>query len=1293
MSQSAPDDSGALQQSMSAQSEDEPTTDATMDIPMTDAPPADTEPLPAEMEASTEPTEPAITALVAEAPLISEDPPSSSPAPETTNLENAEISPSEDTTSTPPPPPPDPLPETPEWVQFEEDQSKPTPEEEEELKLRESKGTELSALDVPAVEKRIYSDVDDPEMRPIKKLRLSWVIKGVRGTKEKPNHARVMISPPAYVDGRYWQIKFYPRGNRSSSYSAYVRCTKKKPSTDRGAPDSVFSYFEGPADANLGSEAVPVCTIKTEPPVAKEATSQSNSDTETQKQETTDSPQDPGAESSEPTSDSATPEGASAQTPLEEDWRVSCQLGVVLFNPDEPRTCAFISSEHQFSKHSDDWGWSNVVGPWKDAHLRQHLQRAPLLQNDTIAVDAHIRIFDDPTKALWWKSSDSEPRWDSKSLAGYFPMGTPGLYHSPAVAGMTAWLLLAPFRKLIQEVDAGRWRHEPQVRPKPLIAQLQVALFLMRRLNKPSEPYVDLYPVIQALNEVSEVFTDVSTFWEVFRRAVEIELEEDEVQLARLKAIFDTPTGPISLPVLLVENVLDLQQTLSNVLRKQNFKGALPDFLPLTLDRDRFDKTRREWNILHDKVTLNDELDLSEFINEDEHSKYTLYGAMVHEGDRESGRFYSILRPHGPGTMWLGFEDGDGNQVFSYSRNKLRHLEGLEGQALKDLTDKRRPIIYMAMYIKTSRLSEYLSALEPFSLPAWLMNAIGDPYVENEDNFIADPPQEPAVVKVEAYLDSSLNGREGLLDMYNIKGDHPEHTLELPMTMTFQDLRSKLAQKMNVAPSHALRLFIMNYSHAGAYSTAQLARPGLDETLGSGLPIDRTLCLWMSVLKGEEIDLFGAPDDEPVPEKITMEATASPSADVVDNSQEPQAAAQDLEQASVTEAVLGDVVRAEASAVAVEVTDVDTPMQMEAATTSDENLSAEVPHGHLIDAAAHLEPTELGSAEVAVLNAVIAQDPNAMDFETNLTNTDSGTSQSGGTPSQTSAPEPEDPYVDNGYGFIQRLDVDNQTFRVQEAFFAKFTDKVREFLLKRLGYDSESNVVIWRRFSAADGAVVNPDETFKDIRFVNGSDFVVYEALPEDKTTELEKQGKFTTPGALSKYLRMVERRHPILSRTTTEPVEIYSFGTDYHHAPLLNGRFHGPACTHITSAGHTYNGPLVSGIRSGRSGQITYSNGDTYTGDWSHDERHGQGTFIEARTGNKYVGGFENGKRWGMGTTYWKVADEQADMCQICCENEIDSLFFDCGHVCACLECSRQCEICPICRRVVKQVVKMFRA
>ena len=142
-----------------------------------------------------------------------------------------------------------------------------------------------------------------------------------------------------------------------------------------------------------------------------------------------------------------------------------------------------------------------------------------------------------------------------------------------------------------------------------------------------------------------------------------------------------------------------------------------------------------------------------------------------------------------------------------------------------------------------------------------------------------------------------------------------------------------------------------------------------------------------------------------------------------------------------------------------------------------------------------------------------------------------------------------------------------------------------------------------------------------------------------------------------------------------------------------MNGRFHGAKGTHISSHGHTYEGPFVAGQRSGESGTMTYSNGDVYKGSWLKDERHGQGEFVERRTGNRYVGGYENGKRWGKGVTYWEIADEEGDMCQICYSEAINALFYDCGHVCACVECARQVDTCPICRRSVKSVIRMFRS
>jgi hypothetical protein len=374
--------------------------------------------------------------------------------------------------------------------------------------------------------------------------------------------------------------------------------------------------------------------------------------------------------------------------------------------------------------------------------------------------------------------------------------------------------------------------------------------------------------------------------------------------------------------------------------------------------------------------------------------------------------------------------------------------------------------------------------------------------------------------------------------------------------------------------------------------------------------------------------------------------------------------------------------------------------------TAEENVSTDVPHGHLIDAAAHEnvvaqsapmpETSALSAAEEAVIAAAIAVDAEIMDIgESNSESTDPLGSHSSDSSSQSSSPPPEreERPVDNVYGFIQVFDLEKQTFRVEGTFFAKTDDKVREFLQKRLGYGTEKSFAAWRRYSTVGGTMLGSDETFRDAGVTNGSYIVVYEPASEAQVKKLEKDGKFTNPHDLSKYLRAVDRRHPTQSKTTAEPIELADFGTDYYKGPLVNGRCHGTYSLGISSSGNTYEGPLVCNVKSGKGGKMTYCNGDTYEGEWHQDERHGQGTFVEARTGNKYVGGFENGKRWGMGTTYWQVADEQADLCQICYGNEIDALFFDCGHVCACVECAKQCELCPICRKPVKQVVKMFRS
>jgi hypothetical protein len=191
------------------------------------------------------------------------------------------------------------------------------------------------------------------------------------------------------------------------------------------------------------------------------------------------------------------------------------------------------------------------------------------------------------------------------------------------------------------------------------------------------------------------------------------------------------------------------------------------------------------------------------------------------------------------------------------------------------------------------------------------------------------------------------------------------------------------------------------------------------------------------------------------------------------------------------------------------------------------------------------------------------------------------------------------------------------------------------------------------------------------------------------RRAELGAAGLFTNPDRLAQYIWASSRRHPTRAFTGSKTIDA-TFNGDYYSGEFNKGYYHGKGA-HISDSGTTYSGDFIFGQRHGK-GKMEYPSGDTYDGDWVEDQRHGQGTFIERSTGNKYVGGYKDGKRHGKGISYWEVADEEMDLCQICYCEEQDALFYDCGHVCACVTCARQVDICPICRKNVISVVKIFK-
>ena len=52
-----------------------------------------------------------------------------------------------------------------------------------------------------------------------------------------------------------------------------------------------------------------------------------------------------------------------------------------------------------------------------------------------------------------------------------------------------------------------------------------------------------------------------------------------------------------------------------------------------------------------------------------------------------------------------------------------------------------------------------------------------------------------------------------------------------------------------------------------------------------------------------------------------------------------------------------------------------------------------------------------------------------------------------------------------------------------------------------------------------------------------------------------------------------------------------------------------------------------------------------------------------------------------------------ESNMCKVCMDAVIDCLLLDCGHMVTCTSCGKRLAECPICRRYIVRVVRVFRA
>ncbi|KAL9107438.1 MAG: hypothetical protein Q9227_007635 [Pyrenula ochraceoflavens] len=1506
-------------------------------------------------------TVPEADAVPQESPDSTQSVPPSQPEPDENQapVESSESVPPPapaDTEDAPQPPADDPEPAAPPpeenayWVDYKEDTSSP---DEDELKEIENDGNEVSALDYKYHEDQIYSDLDDPEYRPSKKIRISWTIKGVRGTKERPNFARIMHSPSAQAGGYFWKLKFFPRGNSSQSFSCYIKCSKEPITDDEEMPETKFHWVEGPGDellaegekkGNLSFPATPPKEKKVEKPTSEENAAAESSDASREDSENPDQNQASDADNAE----SKEPSDKSGEQPaVEESWRVPAQIGVVVYNPSEPRTNHHNSSCHQFNKGNDDWGWTNFFQPqpWEKIHLRQKGQRQALLRDDTLAFDAYIRLFDDPTQRLWFHPSDSESFWDGVTVTGYRALGTPPLRYSPGVAGLSALFHLSPIRSLIQNAASEDWTTDPAVKQKPILSASQIVLYLMRKQRK-NVPYVDVYPLLNYLSDFGERFQDVLTFWERFRRCIEFECSDKAIN-EQFSEIFDIqpkdPASPIQLdPLSRQQATLSIScresSSISEGLSKLNPTDyedkILPHFLTVDLGRQQFEYERRSWKLHYNRVRLNEDLDLSSLVPHQAQSKYTLYGFVVHAAERTSQQFYTIVRPDGPGTRWLAFEDGDGNKILIQTKKMLAEFEGLEGDELRDNSSFHHTV-YLAMYIRTDLISQYLPGkFEHWDTSRRLKMHHSVRSVVNEEDSLKDDPTDESEIKISVQFARSIEGYKGFLDANVLKAADPPTSrmvsFEVPYTTTYFELRNMLAKSQGIDDVRKIRFWSLSHSPPLQELGKTVHRvTAYTDAVGSVSKFGHAF-LWVYLLDENVIDLYGISDPQPKPPKKdknrskaegdegdasgdntesaatateppnNAELPAEPSSNaelpttppnntelpievyaetreenpagnqearadstesqdqsdpmpaptevpqdsLEDTSTQPSGVQQQLPSDPPDQTADNGAQPEEVDNVVVDEAQQETHHSQEAPAAAPEpvpeNPSAEpdLPSSEDSESGQQTPPSpqETGDEQVseeteamlseAAIRQILAEEVATLDAA--VSNPDTTTPP----PSNPNAPEPDshnddavvaDPDADpqppsnedeqaqpdsatespantgdtddvasvhsdtstesnaepslepHAYRFLQIFDAENQEIRTAGSFIAKKDSSVKETVRAFLEWPAEKSLQLWYLEAPYRTKPISNEAKFEHCDAVYDSSVIlVGEVLTEDhsktgnlfgvnfadtgeeasrptyrprmscracaemlkrnhmlqvekyyiealaciegflhrktsllhltssqnnsvtytnplfslhRKSSLHALGKFSNPRSMLNNHWLRARHHP--TANYSGDITLRPFGRHYYSGTMLNGRFHGHG-THISNTGHQYTGHFIQENRSGQ-GHLISPNGDEYTGTFLKNERHGEGTFVEKRTGNKYVGGFKEDKRSGKGVTYWEVAEEDEKLCQICYGEAQDALFYDCGHVCACLECARQVDVCPICRRGVKGVVRIF--
>ncbi|KAL5388909.1 hypothetical protein DPSP01_002616 [Paraphaeosphaeria sporulosa] len=1217
--------------------------------------------------------------------------------------------PSIDLQPPPPPPPVDPVQTDSDssdedggqpWHPIAEDTSAP---EEDELKEIEAT-TEYSALDHEHWEKMAFSPLEDPEYTPGESGRIEWLIDNYNGTRDNPNRDLVMKSKPVTIGGHEWQIKFYPKGNDSDYLSVYVECLSVGNEKNKDNAEGSHQKPEDDVEASIDNSAHSGSAETQHAPL--------------------------------PLLDSKT---------VPKRKGVAAQVSVVLYNPTEPRVNYSRTCLHRFCTTSPDWGWTRFHGPHYDIPHRIRGHRQALLRDDKLAFTGYIRIVNDETGCLWEHPS-SENVWDSFAMTGLQSVALRDNGGSPdgnIVSAVISWLGFKPFRQFLYSFKTPDGEKEPFAQPKPLIGAFQKVLYLLRTQVQPGAGSVDLGVIDDALDwyGLSEPLHkfDVVQVWECLRTKLEDELRET-TSVNVLEDIFGQKrdyTKGVSSYRTPVVGVGSMQEAVNQTPELMNPDSSLPQLLSVELERQFFDSASRSYVKVLNKVSLDDFITIRG-------TSYTLYGFVVHKQTLQSCVYQTILRPEGPGSRWYHYSDSrDGNKVTCLTQRQA--VTAHEGQVATARTTGSDAIAYIAMYVRDNVAQSAFNSQaesEQWEVPEWIPRELERQKLAEQLPPIPLPTEDPgAALPAEAeeivsetagieerefqVVDSQVflqHEGPGFFDAFDQKWRSDSSgllaSITLKITDKCPDIREKIAtifkDVKNIQDPRQVKFwFVDTYQGSSAHpllvgtgkieyssgSYNRFAEDVKDWKLESASGDWACRRLWVHIVPFT--DLPEAPKESvPTPE----ETARGPSESAQSSEQVPTSYTPEDNDAPAP------VIEVEQPVPHPDLE--DTPMSEPGEPEPAPPQTSSPPSGvERQGSPTNATPEVIDTAMVEV-EASAAPDPPVVDVF--IPNDASDDTEMGGTQEEVTPPPPPppidlpmpppvdiqerartppgeaprprtpEPPPDEIYFFVKYFDAEKQTLEPKGSFITPKPARL-DITVQKLLELPDTKFEWWEEEDIVQARSLRRNKSFNSNDLHNAATIVYTTPLTDEQKSALADRAAFAD---LPQYLRFRANARNFPSRMNGHFTFNY-FSSQYYKGEYVKGHRHGHG-SRIYHSGATYEGSFRLGQRHGH-GLYTFQNGDTYDGDWVANQQHGTGTFVEATTGNTYTGGWKNDKKFGEGVTHWKSAQETERLCRICWEEEAEAAFYDCGHVVACVQCARQVENCPVCRRRVLSAMKLY--